>query len=170
MAVSLGDGPAHAAHSVASTGSQFAESEIHHIAQRYPGLEGRILQDQVFADWRVGETIRTPWLLKHGGRAMVRCAINKDRGLNMAVLADYTKKLKEWWLLQGLGSELWTIPDTVLIQTGITQLNLLTGGTRVEAVYRAFEEDPKNAQVLRTIQAKSPLIHLFSPETPRDVQ
>ena len=38
--------------------------KIHHITQRYPGLESIDLQRRVFTDWRVGEPIQTDWLLK----------------------------------------------------------------------------------------------------------
>ena len=90
--------------------------------------------------------------------------------MNTTTVLEYTAQVKKSGLLQGIGSDVWAIPDTVLVQFGTTVFKLLTGGTRVEAVYRALAEAPTNMQVITTMDAMTPLIHLFSPDTPRDVQ
>ena len=152
------------------SGIALEECDIQHISQRYPDLSGRVLQVRVFSDWRVGSPIHTPWLCINGARAMVRSAVNQERAMNATTLDEYTRKAIDTGLLEGLGSALWAIPDTVLVQVGVTIFQLLTGGTRVEAVYLALHQAPQNPQVLATIAALSPTIHMFSPETPRDVQ
>ena len=62
--------------------------------------------------------------------------------MNLTTLAEYTGKAKSTGLLMGLGSELWAIPENGIIMEGTTRFLLLTGGTRVEASYKAYEDEP----------------------------
>ena len=90
--------------------------------------------------------------------------------MNMTALRDYVIVAKECGLLQGLGSDLWSIPADPVVQVGRTQFQLLTGGTRIEAMYLAHAEEPGNAQVARTVASESPKMILFRQDTPRCVQ
>ena len=131
-----------------------------------------MLQDKVFAVWAFSSSapVQTKFHLDDGRRALVRAPVNQERSMNMQTLNEYTAKAKSTGLLLGLGSELWAIPVDALVQIGRCQFLLLTGGTRVEAIYRAHEEDPRNPQVVATIEGQSPKIVLFRTDTPRDVQ
>ena len=153
------------------------KTEHVHVSQMYPNLTGRLLQDQVFQDWRVPrcDPMNTPWYLisAPGGvpeRAMIRSAVNMERAMNLTSLVEYVVKAKESGLLLGLGSELWGIPADQVVQIGRTQMQLLTGGTRIEAMYQAHADAPSNAQISATMAAPSPKIILFKQDTPRCVQ
>ena len=152
------------------------EGDICHVSQRYPGLQGRVLQDQVFADWTIPrcEPMSSPWYLTGGSaereRALVRSSTNKARSMNLTTLTEYSEKCKSDGLLRGLGSELWAMPCDAVILPGKTVFFLLTGGTRVEAVYLAHSEAPHYPSVMSTIQGGSPKMLLFKIDTPADVQ
>ena len=152
------------------------DGDICHISQRYPGMQGRVLQDQVFNDWTIPrcEPMSSPWYVTGGSadreRALVRSSTNKARSMNQTTLIEYSDKCKSDGLLRGLGSELWAMPSDVVIQIGKTVFFLLTGGTRVEAVYLAHSEAPHHPSVMSTIQGGSPKMVLFKLDTPADVQ
>ena len=161
---------------VFSLSVQLACDQFCHISQRYPGLQGRVLQDQVFADWTIPrcDTISSPWYLNAGSpereRALVRSSTNKARAMNLTTLTEYSDKCKSDGLLRGLGSELWAMPCDSVILPGKTVFSLLTGGTRVEAVYKAHSEAPTAPSAVSTIQGVTPNIVLIKVDTPVDVQ
>ena len=85
-------------------------------------------------------------------------------------MKEYTETCRKWGFLQGIGSEIWGMPESAVLVPGETQLKLLTAGTRVEAVYRAASLDPDNKQVKATMAARHPPVVVYDPKTPRDVQ
>ena len=109
------------------------------------------------------------WFDNAGDPRCERHPVNKERAMNLQVLAEYTAKVKEVGLLQGLGSEAIAVPSTVRTDLETCKFHLITAGTRYTAVYNAFQDCPTNAQVVATIAARTPRMMLLKPETPRDV-
>ena len=62
------------------------------------------------------------------------------------------------------------MPADPVVFPGKTVFYLLTGGTRVEAVYLAHTEAPHSSSVQATISAGTPRIVLFKLDMPLDVQ
>ena len=157
--------------------SPACSDDICHISQRYPNLSGRVLQDQVFEDWLVPncDEIHSPWYVAGSAgtdrqRGLVRSSVNQARAMNQTTLQEYSQYAKASGLLRGIGSELWAMPGDVVVQPGKTIFYLLTGGTRVEAVYLAHAEDPSNPQLAASMTKGSPRLTLFKIDTPLDVQ
>ena len=61
------------------------------------------------------------------------------------------------------------VPDTPMVEKGVTKFKMISSATRMDGFYMAFEVDPENANVKETMANKVVRVLLFDERTPRDV-
>ena len=157
------------------------ESEFDTIYDLYPGLDHRALQDKVWKEWlydmkgEEASTVRKDFFKEDGVTPLFeRHRVNKERGMNLVTLAEYTVGMIGKGFLKGLGSQIWAVPSDI----HMSKFYLITAGTRFMAVYRAAAKEAESPsgpdgtmspQLRATLAGGTGPVVLFNPRTPKVV-
>ena len=96
----------------------------------------RVLQDAIYGECLLegteeASTVQLPFLAPDGTPLFERADVNKERGMNLTTLEDYTNSIKKSGPMKGIGGQIWAVPNQVM---NPTKYYLITAGTRFTAI------------------------------------
>ena len=139
--------------------------ECSSITERYPGLDGNLLQDRIFSDYllSVSGDVRLPLLDEWGKPTMKRHALNNRN--HAAVREGLVKRIQTKGLVEGVRGQAWAV-----VGESASEYELISHATLVEALYLAHSRDlhKKNKYVQKSMEL-GVVAKVFDAKTPSDV-
>ena len=150
-----------------------SESRTHKsINQRYPGVNGKLLRDQVDSDFVI-ESNRTLRFLDSNGKPLLRAHDLNERNQGV-VIEEYVAGILEHGLIADVRSKPICIPSKSQYDDAQNEGNfqsfMLVGHWQLcSAIYEAHRREPDNKQVIATIRDGLKGALVLKKHTPEDV-
>jgi hypothetical protein len=143
-------------------------ADLDSIEDRYEGLEGKLRQDQVWADYVI-HNCKTLRLFGPKGEQLLSRHEDNNRG-DESTIEDLVRSMQHKGNVQGMAGVPIAVPATANQDPDCEYYKLLTYGHRTEAIYRAAARTPNNPQIQATVESGLVNSIVLHPSTPRDVR